>query len=491
MSVRALLIISLLLPAAVIGDQHEEPTCGPHLRSIASNSCEKSRLEKLLDSLDQIRQSAGVAGLALTLVNTEETIWSGGRGVANRDTEKPMTADTLIRIGSVTKAFTALSLLALDEAGKLSLDSNIATLMLAPPYTNPWASSHPVTLAQLLEHSAGLGDLSKIEWDHNEPLTLAAALQVDPDSRLLQWPPGLHSSYSNSGAGVAAQVMQRVTGLNFEDHTAKSVFEPLGMDSATFRLTDSVKTGLATGYDSDGQTIIPYWHTLYRPFGGINVTARQMGPFVRMLLARGRLDQQQIFSAALIDRMEHPETTLAARSGLEFGYGPGNYQWVHDGFVFHGHGGDADGYLSRFAYNRDAGLGYFLVINAFKGSTLRRLRDEIEDFIVYGLKPRFQAGVPQPSEQLRQLTGRYQTATRRFAGKADQHLEISYEQNRLYMRRNGRRQHLIPLSAWHFRRVFEPVATTAFIHGFDGRLYLQGPFGNYVRLDASTSSRQD
>ena len=72
---------------------------------------------------------------------------------------------TLIRIGSVTKTFTSLSLLTLDADGKLSLDSKIASLTEYPPYSNPWAASNPVTLAQLLEHSAGLIDLSRKEWD--------------------------------------------------------------------------------------------------------------------------------------------------------------------------------------------------------------------------------------------------------------------------------------------------------------------------------------
>ena len=472
MLLRAVLIAWLALPGTTRGDQ-------------------QPRLEKLLLALDQIRESEGVAGLGLTLVNTEETFWSGGFGVTDWDTKKPMTADTLIRVGSVTKAFTGLSLLALDAEGTLPLDSKIASLTKHPPYSNPWARSNPVTLAQLLEHSAGLTDLTRIEWDHNEPLTLAAALQVDPGSRLLQWPPGLHSSYSNSGGGIAAHVMQEATRLNLEEHVAKAVFTPLGMNSATFRQTEAVKLGLATGYDADGRTVIPYWHTLYRPFAGINVTVRQMGPLVRMLLSRGRLGQQQIFTPAIVSRMESPRTTLAARGGLDFGYGLGNYHWVHGGFVFHGHGGDADGYLSHFGYNRDAGLGYFLVINAFKGATLRRLRDKIEDFIVSGLKPWFQAGVPQPGAQLRQLSGRYKKATRRFSGQADRFVTVSYEQDRLYLRRDGGRQHLIPLSPRHFRRAFEPVATTAFIQGTDKRLYLQGPFGNFVRVDPDQSTTTD
>jgi CubicO group peptidase (beta-lactamase class C family) len=443
--------------------------------------------ESLLNRLDQIRKTADVAGLGITLVDGDGTLFTAGRGLADRASNRPMTADTLIRIGSITKTISGLSFLALERDGQLSLETEIRTLTNHPPYDNKWANSHPVTLAQLLEHSAGLGDLSKLEWDHNTPLTLDEAFKVDPKSRRLQWPPGLHSSYSNSGAGIAAWAMQQATQLDFEAYTARSVFAPLGMSTASFTQDETAKSVLATGYNTDGHTVIPYWHTLYRPFAGINISIRQMGPLVRMLLSQGELGKERVFPASAIRRMENPATTLAARSGLEFGYGLGNYQWVHKGSVFHGHGGDADGYLSHFGYNREAGLGYFVVINAFQGTTLRRLRKEIEDFIVNGLSPEFQPGVPQPTAELKQLTGRFQASTRRFSRQTPGQLEVVFDQGRLYLVRGAGRQHLIPLRQRHFRRPFEPVATIAFIEDDEQQLHLQGPFGNYVRLNDKES----
>jgi CubicO group peptidase (beta-lactamase class C family) len=372
--------------------------------------------------------------------------------------------------------------LKLDEAGLVSLDARVIDLVDVAAYQNPWSADSPVRISHLLEHTAGLLDMSKAEFDHNLPLSLADALKVDPESRVLQWPPGRHSSYSNAGAGVAAHAMEQSTKRNFEDYAQAHVFAPLGMPSASFSLTPAIEKQLATGYNTDGRTPIPYWHTLYRPFGGINVLVREMAPFVQMLLNRGAIGDRQFLTESQVQRMENPATTLAAHQGLTFGYGLGNYHSLHNGFVFHGHGGDADGYLSRYGYNLETGRGYFIVINAFRNSSLRQLNSAIMDYLITGHEPSFSPGVPQSRDHLTSLVGSYQPVSRRFRGQTETSLRIAMNRGRLYLVRGERRQHLIPQSAWLFRRPFEPVPTTAFIQHNDD-LFLQGPFGNYRRID--------
>ncbi|MDZ7768792.1 MAG: hypothetical protein U5K38_06830 [Woeseiaceae bacterium] len=85
-----------------------------------------------------------------------------------------------------------------------------------------------------------------------------------------------------------------------------------------------------------------------------------MASLLQMFLNRGHHGGDAFLAPALIERMEAPQTTLAAGAGLRFGYGLSLVSFLHDGHVFHGHGGDADGYLSRFAYQKQAGLAYFV-----------------------------------------------------------------------------------------------------------------------------------
>ncbi len=434
---------------------------------------------ELTDDLDRLRQEAGVAGALVMIVDKDRIRHAAGLGITRWDQPEPLQPDAWVRIGSITKAFVGMSFVRLEAEGKLSLTAPLISLDADRWVQNAWAEQHPVTLAQLLEHSAGLTDLVREEWDHKTPLPLIDALNVAPESRRLKWPPGVHSSYSNSGAGVAAAAMEKHLKQDFERYLTEQVLRPLGMAKATF--SADAKPQLIGGYDRDGRTPIRYWHMLYRPFGGLNLPFTELSRWLRLMLGEGILDGERHYTVDQIQRMENPGTTAAARSGLAFGYGLGNYHQAHRGFVFHGHGGDADGYLTHCAYNRDSGLGFCVLINAFQGSTLRAMRRRVMDFVVDGLTPSYQPGVPQPMAHLESLTGRYSQATQRFpSSTAPSSLEVTMRDGRLMLVRSGGEQHLVPVSPWHFRRRFEPVATTAFI-SVGGAMLLQGPFGNFER----------
>ncbi|MGR9092106.1 MAG: serine hydrolase [Gammaproteobacteria bacterium] len=94
----------------------------------------------------------------------------------------------------------------------------------------------------------------------------------------------------------------------------QEIFRPLGITSAAFSLSEAERNRLVSGYDSDGRTPIPYWHTLYRAFGGINVSPRDMVPLVQLFLKRRRHGPAQRVSEHGIIRIETPETSLAARA---------------------------------------------------------------------------------------------------------------------------------------------------------------------------------
>ncbi len=440
--------------------------------------------KNLLVRLDQARERAGVAGLGLVLVEGQSTVWTGGLGVADWQTKTPMSADTYIRIGSITKTLVGLAFAQMNAEGVLNLDRPLHELVDTVPLDNGWRETNPVTVAQLLEHTAGLRDLQKIEWDSATELPLAEALALAPSSRRAHWPPGLHSSYSNSGAGVAAWVMEQVTNADFESDLQRRVFKPLGMTSATLRLNDVVQSDLAAGYDRDGRRLIPYWHMLYRSFGAVNVRVRDVAPLLKVLLGRGRLDGQRVFAEAVIERTEHPTTTLAAKAGLKFGYGLGNYAWTRSGHVLRGHGGDADGYLAHFGYNTQSKRGYFIVINAFQGATLRQMRQLVESWVVEPLsKPAQPVSSLDPKAQ--QWVGRYQTVTSRF-GSGVSSATVTADADGLWLQRGQRRQRLLAVAPGLYRRRHEPLATIAFAE-HAGERYLQTSNHNYRLLGPPNS----
>ena len=253
------------------------------------------------------------------------------------------------------------------------------------------------------------------------------------------------------------------------------------------------KDRLATGYDTDARTVIPYWHMILRPFGGINARPRDMVPFLQLLINKGRYRGRSLLKESSIERMEIPKTTLAAKSGLSYGYGLGNYQFLRDGILFHGHGGDGDGYLAHYAYNRDTGRGYFVVINAFKHDALRAIRAPIEKYIIQKLERPKSPRVTLSEQSLRRYTGTYREVTWRFPwhDKKDV-IHILFEQDSLYLRfQSGKRRVLIPVNEHHFRFQDETLATMAFVEGDAGELYLQGDVGNFVRVSAAHEKMSD
>ena len=280
--------------------------------------------------------------------------------------------------------------------------------------------------------------------------------------------------------------LEKVSGKSYEQLLDKYVFSPLRMQSSTLLLNQKVKNRLMTGYNTDGKTTIPYWHNIYRPFAAINTDAADMINFLQMLLNKGTVNDQPFLSATAITRMETPQTSLAAQSSLQYGYGLANYSWQFEGHTFHGHGGDADGYLARYGYNRESGQAYFVLINAFKHQPLKRMRQLLESYIIKDLpRPHYPQRLQLDENILQQYVGDYAEVTSRFARQTKTSkpiLKIFLKNNKLYSQYKGHSPLVLyAVNKQHFRYFDESVATLAFVK-HQGHIYLQGDVGNYLKL---------
>lgn len=454
-------------------------------------AAEGSDLQELLADLESTRLEHEVAAFGFALVRGDEVLWAGAQGIADRATGEPVDSDTVFRIGSITKTFTSLAMLMAERDGAFRLDDPVQELLDKVPFVNPWEATDPIRLAHLLEHTAGLSDLSWEEMRHSDPkpISLEAGLAFRPGNRRAEWRPGEHSSYSNAGAGIAAYVLEHCTGRNFEGYVNAKLFEPLGMQSASFFLDAPTQEGLATGYDTDGKSVIPYWHMLFRPFGAINMKPKHMAPFLQFMIHQGVYGGKRLLPTSVIKRLEGPQTTLAARTGLSYGYGLGNYAWYRNGLLFHGHGGDGDGYLAHYGYNRDTNMGYFIVITRFTHAPLRKMRNRIEDYITAGRKAPRGVRVRLKDSRKDALVGSYESATYRFLDGPDgkvprpEAIEVVREEDRLFtVTSRGIRRELVPVSDQHFRRPNQPEATIAITRDKEGRMVLQGDIGNFHKI---------
>ena len=449
-------------------------------------------LRELLHDIHSAQNDAINSGAVILLMDKERVLLNVHTGKPNWKDKKTLSNDHMFRIGSISKSFAAVLAMRMQQAGKLDIRLPF-NHYVHKTFINNSFSDVPITIEQLMEHTAGLAGLSTAEWSYNESneLTVEQTLLLKKGNHKTHWQPGLHHSYTNAGYGLLGLALEKAGGKSYEALMDEYVFSPLGMESSTLLLDEKTKARLITGYDRDGKKKIPYWNNIYRPFAAVNTDAKDMIRFLQMLLNDGKVNGKEFLSVNSISRIETPKTSLSAVGGLSSGYALANYSWQHKGFTFRGHGGDADGYLARYGYNRESGFAYFVMVNAFNYKPIGKLRRLLENYITKKL-PIKDSINPTSSKAysidlINSFIGDYISVTSRFGknrrGKnRREKLSITMVGKKLYLKKgNSSLIRIYPVTKNHFRYFDETVATFAFIR-YDGELYLQGDMGNFRKI---------
>jgi CubicO group peptidase (beta-lactamase class C family) len=422
-----------------------------------------------------------VPGAGIALVDGDRIVWAGGVGVADRATGQPVTADTLFRAGSITKSFIALALVKLAERGRVDLDAPVARLAPELAIGNRWAAEQPITLAHLLEHTAGFDDMHPNEMYGplaSETLPLAVVLARNPASRIARWRPGSRFSYANPGYTVAAYVLEKVTGRPYEEVLDQELLRPLGMTGAALRLTPEVDARLARGYD-DGDAAVPYRALFHRPAGNLMASPRELAALVQLALARGRFGGAALISPAGMARIERSDTVR-----IDIGdatYGLGNYGDVSQRALIRGHDGGIDGFLSSYGYLPGQGVGFVVLLNSTRsGVAMTAIRHLVVEYLLDHVPVSPPARQPVPEDELRRWAGTYHGAAPRhqllaFLERILPGIEIFVDDGRLYARTvpaAGAPIELIPLGGDRFRVPWASGSHIAFGRDREGRRIL-------------------
>lgn len=365
-------------------------------------------LDELKTAIEKVRVESGLPGLGIALVDQNGPYWVAGLGEADKTSHKPVNEDTLFRIGSTSKMFVALAVLKLVEEGKLDLNAKLSDLVPELYFENPWEKTNPLLLVHLLEHTTGWNDISFAVYSEQDAnISLRDALDFHPQYRKSRWVPGTRFAYNNGGPAVAAYIVQKITGQNYEDYVQAQFFNPLHMSSTTFFESDEFKQRGASLYSFDGKTQ-PYWHLILRPAGSMNSSARDMANYLQFLIGRGTFNQQQLISAASFARMETPTTTLGAQAGTNAGYGLHNYVTGYEAkkLAFRGHDGDLAGGHCRLSYIPELGVGYVLLFNEDNMVALDKIPKLIRAFLTKDINKPAATIAPLP-EKLHALEGYY------------------------------------------------------------------------------------
>jgi len=323
-------------------------------------------LPALQAQLDKLRSDAGVPGAGIVLFDRNGVTWVSSLGLADVARKQPVSADTVFRAGSITKGFVAAALLQMVEQGKLRLDARLKDIAPEIPVDNPWEASDPVTVAEVLEHTAGFDDMhfSRLYNFHEAAdIPLLTVLQRSAPELKVRWRPGSRTSYSNPDYLIAGYMVEKFSGERYEQYVTEHVLRPLGMEHASLAPDPNTVPHLAQGYEGQPQQSVKAIPIYLRPAGALDVSPSELAHFGIMLLDRGQWQNTPFLSAAAVTRMETATTGAAARHGLDYGYGLANYTTYIGGYEFRGHDGGIDGFISRYAYAPDQGVGFVLLVN--------------------------------------------------------------------------------------------------------------------------------
>lgn len=356
-------------------------------------------LSAFQQQLAETLEANDVPGAGIALIQDGEVTWAGGIGYARLDPEQHAISATRFRIGSVTKIFTALAVLRLVEEGRLSLDRPVHEIAPEVPITNPWRAAHPVTVAQLLEHTAGFDDMHFRNMNTDEPLPASlheTLLRLD-DELEVRWQPGVKHSYSNPGYAVAGYLVEKISGQPFHEYIDRNVLAPLGMETTVWGV--SADKHFAQGYVRAGvNSLRPVESRSIRlyPAGELSASSADLARVVQFFLKRG----DGAWNKEFMDRMERSMTTRAAWHGLENGYGLGNYTSFRNGFRLQGHNGGLDGFSAALAYSKEHNFGYVVLINRADSAALKVLEDQATAFLTQNIESREPGALDKPSAQL-------------------------------------------------------------------------------------------
>jgi CubicO group peptidase (beta-lactamase class C family) len=431
-----------------------------------------SNLAELKTSLQNALLRTGTPGAGIALVARDRTIWAGGIGKADLGAGKDVTADTIFRVGSISKSFIGMAILTLQEQGKLDLNAPVSEIAPEIEIENRWQQTSPVRIVNLLEHTAGFDDMHFGEIyapGETADFSVGEVLQRFPGPQRVRWRPGTRMAYSNPGYALAGYIVGKAAAMPFEQYIYEAILQPLGMNTSDFRLTPLVQSLLAKGYTGRSNRPVPYRAIYLSPAGDLKSSPADMARFVRFLLNRGRLDKVRLLSPGSIVRAEAPESTLAARAGLKNGYGIGISTDLRHGHVLYGHDGDVDGFLSVFRYSPEVGLGYVVLMNGESDEAFDLIEAAVSQYLFRGILPQVPSIAVLNNLKVRQLTGFYDFANPRDQATAawDRlNFEYVYERDGLLFTKRplGKPERLIPVSDREFRRESEAGSSTIFLN---------------------------
>ncbi len=362
---------STLIAAALLGTTMLASPATAAIASRTTQATTPAHLDGLEDFVDGVMAqqlaTREVAGAVVTVVHRGKVVFARGYGFQDVDKGIPVDAQqTLFRPGSVSKMFTWAALLQQVELGRVDLDADVNSYI---DFKIPEFEGKPIRVRDLLQHTPGMSDQGG--------LTAPSVDKLIPYQQWLKervpqrvWAPGTEISYSNYGAALAGYIVERVSGEPFADYVEKHIFQPLAMNSTTFRepLPAALAPRMATGYRyKDGKLEAKPFELFspVMPAGSGTSGAPDMARFMIAILNGGAIGKARILRRESVDLLT--SNSFANASGMP-GMAHGFFVVREKGPRMVGHGGNTGDFHSNMILSPEADLGFFVSETGGQGS---------------------------------------------------------------------------------------------------------------------------
>jgi CubicO group peptidase (beta-lactamase class C family) len=328
--------------------------------SLSASAQGGAALIQRLDSIagDEVRANRSV-GIVAAAFKGKDKLLLEAYGRADVDGHAPMTVGTMMPIGSVTKQFTAAAILQLRDQGKLSLDDDVTKWL---PELN--TGGNGVTLRHLLAHTAGIAELSAMQEMRAIRLMFNATITRDSVYRVISrypptFPAGTMQIYSNTGYWLLGRIVEKASGVTYEEYVEKRIFSPLGMSRSMYCDSSKQVPNRATGYairNGASSRVPDIVHTGTYAAGAICSTAGEMITWV-----------QALHGGKVLSPRSYAELIAPAKlndgTPLRYGMGTTVAEDSH-GLRYLGHNGGGFGFSSEVRWYPDARLAVVVLTNS-------------------------------------------------------------------------------------------------------------------------------
>ncbi len=324
-------------------------------------------------------QQAGIVGSSFYVVRDGRIVVADHRGLQDADAKVPVDAQTIYHWASITKTMTGIAIMQLRDRGLLKLDDPIVRYVpeLAGVH-DPFGDPGEITIRQLMSHSAGFGGATwrwrDRDWQPFEPPSWAQLKAMIPYTEV-KYKPGSRFSYSNPGIVYLGQVIERLSGEDFEVYIDKNILRPLGMHESYFDRTPPyllphrshsyyIKGGKRVDAPFDVDTGVTVSN------GGLNAPLPDMAKYVAFLLgdAKRQTEYDLVLKRSSLDEMWKPQISAGAdytqgRMAATTWSGLSIFLDQSDGIRIVGHNGDQNGFRAYLSLCPDQHMGSLLTFN--------------------------------------------------------------------------------------------------------------------------------